>query len=112
MDHQKELVQQGILDGVLVRGKAGVFALIFGVTSCLTYFTLSLPFFGIAFVMGCFLAIEPHLYLFNKRAFYRSLPAKDRRYYLSGFGYVITNGNLKYYFAVGIGLIAVLQMTR
>ncbi len=111
MDQQKELVQQGILDGVLVRGKAGVFALMFGVVACLSYFVLSEPIFGIVFVTGGLLAIEPHLYLFNKRAFYRSLSTKDRRFYLNGFGYVITNGNLKYYLTVGLGLLAFLFTT-
>jgi len=111
MDQQKELVQQGILDGVILRGKAGVFALLFGVAACLTYFFLPLPFFGIVFVAGCFLAIEPHIYLFNKREFYRSLSIEDRRYYLNGFGYVITNSNLKYYLISGIGFLTVLFMT-
>jgi len=111
MDHQKEMVHQGILDGVMQRGKAGVAALIIGVAACLTYFFLSLPVFGIVFVMGCFLAIEPHLYLLEKREFYRSLSAEDRRYYLNGFGYVVTNGNLKYYLTTGISLLAFLLMT-
>ena len=111
MDHQKELIHQGILDGVIQRGKAGVAALIIGVAACLSYFILPLLFFGIVFVAGCFLAIEPHLYLLGKREFYRSLSAEDRRYYLNGFGYVITNGNLKYYLTVGLGLLAFLFTT-
>jgi len=111
MDKQKDLVQQGILDGVMQRGKAGVFALTIGVASCLSYFILPLPVFGIVFVMGCFLAIEPHLYLLEKREFYRSLSAEDRRFYLNGFGYVITNGNLKYYLTVGLSLLVFLLMT-
>ena len=111
MDHQKELIHQGILDAVILRGRAGVVALTIGVAACLTYFILPLPVFGIVFVMGCFLAIVPHLYLLGKREFYRSLSAEDRRYYLNGFGYVITNGNLKYYLTVGLGLLALLLMT-
>jgi len=111
MDHQKEMVHQGILDGVMQRGKAGVAALIIGVASCLSYFILPLLFFGIVFVAGCLFAIEPHLYLFDKREFYRSLSTEDRRYYLNGFGYVITNSNLKYYLTVGLGLLALLLMT-
>ncbi len=83
----------------------------FGVAACLTYFFLSPPVFGIVFVMGCFLAIEPHLYLFDKRTFYRSLSTEDRRYYLNGFGYVVTNGNLKYYLTTGLGLLAFLFTT-
>ncbi len=111
MDKQKEMVQQGMVDGILVRGKAGVVALIFGVVACMSYFILPLPVFGIVFVTGCFLAIEPHLYLFNKRAFYRSLSTEDRRFYLNGFGFVVTNGNLKYYLTTGLGLLVFLLMT-
>ena len=111
MDHQKELIHQGILDAVILRGRAGVVALTIGVAVCLSYFVLSLPVFGIVFVMGCFLAIEPHLYLLEKREFYRSLSAEDRRFYLNGFGYVITNGNLKYYLTVGLSLLVFLLMT-
>ena len=111
MDKQKDLVQQGILDAVIQRSRAGVDALTIGVAACLTYFFLSLPVFGIVFVAGCFLAIEPHIYLFDKREFYRSLSIEDRRYYLNGFGYVITNGNLKYYLIAGFGFLAVLFIT-
>lgn len=111
MDKQKEMVQQGMVDGILVRGKAGVAALIFGVVACMSYFILPLPVFGIVFVAGCFLAIEPHIYLFKKREFYRSLSIEDRRYYLNGFGYVITNSNLKYYLISGIGFLTFLFMT-
>ena len=111
MDRQKELIHQGILDAVILRGKAGVAALIIGVAACMSYFVLPLQAFGIVFVTGCFLAIEPHIYLFDKREFYRSLSAEDKRYYLNGFGYVITNSNLKYYLTVGLGLLALLLMT-
>ena len=111
MDHQKEMVHQGIIDGVILRGRSGVAALIIGVAACLSYFVLPLQAFGIVFVAGCFLAIEPHLYLFNKREFYRSLSAEDKRFYLNGFGYVITNSNLKYYLTTGISLLAFLFTT-
>jgi len=111
MDRQKELIHQGILDAVILRGKAGVAALIIGVAACMSYFVLPLQAFGIVFVAGCFLAIEPHIYLFDKREFYRSLSVEDRRFYLNGFGYVITNGNLKYYLTVGLSLLVFLLMT-
>lgn len=111
MDRQKELIHQGILDAVILRGKAGVAALIIALAACMSYFVLPLQAFGIVFVTGCFLAIEPHIYLFDKREFYRSLSAEDKRYYLNGFGYVITNSNLKYYLTVGLGLLALLLMT-
>jgi hypothetical protein len=105
MDHQKELVQQGILDGVIQRGKAGIIALILGLAACGTYFIFPVQVFGVVFVAGCFIAIEPHLYLFGKREYYRSLSSEERKHYISGFGYVITNSNLKYYLIIGLALL-------
>jgi len=101
MDRKKEMIQEGFLEGLASREKAGLWAIAGAVAVCALYFVVPLQVFGILFVLVGFLAWLPHLHLLRNEA-YQGLDKRDKRNFIKGYSYVIIYSNMSVYVALTV----------
>jgi len=101
MDKRKELIQEGFLEGLASRDRAGLWAIAGAVAVCLLYFLLPLEVFAVFYVTICFLAELPQLHLLRNEE-YQRLEKKDKRDFIKGYSYVIMYSNLGIYLALTV----------
>ena len=96
MDRKKEMIQEGFLEGLASREKAGLLAIAGAVLVCVLYFVVPLPVFGVLFVLAGFLAGIPQVHLF-RNVEYQKLDKGDKRDFIRGYSYVIIYSNMGIY---------------
>src|SRR6056297_1416299 len=101
MDRKKEMIQDGFLEGLASREKAGLLAIAGAVAVCAFYFVVPLPIFGVLFVLVGFLAGLPQVHLL-RNVEYQGLEKKDKRDFIKGYAYVIIYSNLGIYVALTV----------
>ena len=101
MDRKKEMIQDGFLEGLASREKAGLLAIAGAVAVCALYFIVPLPVFGVLFVLVGFLAGLPQVHLL-KNEDYQKLDKGDRRDFIKGYSYVIIYSNMGIYVALTV----------
>src|SRR6056297_4327071 len=95
------MIQEGFLEGLASRDKAGLLAITGAVSVCLLYFIVPLPVFALLFVLVGFLAGLPQVHLL-RNVEYQGLEKKDKRDFIKGYAYVIIYSNLGIYVALTV----------
>jgi len=93
------MIQEGFLEGLASREKAGLLAIAGAVAVCLLYFIVPLPVFAVLFVLMGFLAGLPQVHLLRNEE-YQGLEKGDKRDFIRGYSYVIMQSNLAVYLSL------------
>src|SRR6056297_4302807 len=101
MDRKKEMIQEGFLEGLASRDKAGLLAIAGAVAVCLLYFIVPLPVFAVLFVLVGFLAGLPQVHLLKNEE-YQGLDKGDKKNFIKGYSYVIVYSNMGIYVALTV----------
>src|SRR6056297_2127332 len=109
MDRKKEMIQQGFLEGLASREKAGLLAIAGAVSVCALYFIVPLEVFGVLFVLVGFLAGLPQVHLLRNEA-YQELDKGDKKEFIRGYSYVIIYSNLGIYVALTVVFFVAMWM--
>ena len=95
------MIQEGFLEGLASRDKAGLLAITGAVSVCLLYFIVPLQVFGVLFVLVGFLAGLPQVHLLKNEE-YQGLDKGDKKNFIKGYSYVIVYSNLGIYVALTV----------